>query len=94
METSLPEALSVKSRSSEIAWSGKTKMNTTEIAIPSELKPKLQIQSHKCDPFAETDILPAVEPIELDKRLPFFGHLDGMVSLRRQWSKFWRYTDT
>lgn len=68
---------------------------TTEIATPSELKQKRQIQYRRSDPFAETDLLPAiedelVEPIELDKRLPFFKHLDGMVSLRRQWSKFWR----
>ena len=89
----MPEAQSVRSRSSEIAWSGKMKTMTTttaEIAIPSDSKQKPQIQFRTCDPFAETDILPAVEPIELDKRLPFFGHLDGMVSLRKQWDKFWR----
>lgn len=72
-----------------------TTTTTTAIATPSELKSKPQIQYHRSDPFAETDILPAiedelVEPIELDKRLPFFKHLDGMVSLRRQWKKFWR----
>lgn len=49
------------------------------------------------DPFAETDMLPvivpddAVEPIELDKRLPFPGHMKGMDALRRHWNKVWKW---
>jgi len=72
----------------------------TTLAASSETLSQSKATAQKplriADPFAETDILDAVEvePIELDKRLPFFKHLDGMVSLRRQWSKFWRYTDT
>ena len=42
------------------------------------------------DKFAETDIIDAVEPIELDKRLPFPEHAYGMYSLRRMWDKFWK----
>ena len=42
------------------------------------------------DKFAETDIIDAVEPIELDKRLPFFKHLYGMNMLIRQWDNFWK----
>jgi hypothetical protein len=42
------------------------------------------------DPFAETALLDPVEPIELDKRLPFPEHAYGMYSLRRMWDKFWK----
>jgi hypothetical protein len=32
-----------------------------------------------------------VESIELDKRLPFPGHMKGMDALRRHWNKVWKW---
>jgi hypothetical protein len=53
------------------------------------MTPKKSLPS--VDRYAETDIMPAVEPVELDKRLPFLKDMEGMNALMSFWKKFWRY---
>lgn len=65
----------------------------SDIEATNQSSETLQSRS-TIDDEAETDFLPAIEPdqsIELEKRIPFPHHLDGMAALRRHWIRVWKW---
>jgi hypothetical protein len=65
--------------------------------VTSESKATPPKPRQAADPFAETDLLPvivpddAVESIDLEKRLPFPEHMEGMAALRRHWKRVMKW---